>query len=191
MDADRLARYADRWVDFVNGLAIVAVTAVVAQSLLAGGVLLAVMVASALASSLGRRVAGRSAAASAAARARFGRSLVSALDSVRTVKLAASTPSVHAHLREVDGGRVDAAVREHRVQALLDGVPIVMVQCGVVAAWAVLAGRRLGAGHGPAGGRRGQRLRLVRPGRRLGHHRGAGHPRLDAAPPAGWPAAAT
>ena len=138
MDADRLARYADRWVDFINGLVIVAVTAVAAQSLLAGGVLLAVMVASALASSLGRRVAGRSAAASAAARARFGRSLVSALDSVRTVKLAASTPSVHAHLREVDGGRVDAAVREHRVQALLDGVPNVMVQCGVVTAWAVL-----------------------------------------------------
>ena len=55
-----------------------------------------------------------------------------------TVKLAASTPSVHAHLRQVDGGRVDAAVREHRVQALLDGVPIVMVQAGVVAAWAVL-----------------------------------------------------
>ncbi|MGZ4745987.1 MAG: ATP-binding cassette domain-containing protein [Oryzihumus sp.] len=138
MDADRLARYADRWVDFVNGLAIAAVTAVAARSLLAGGVLLAVMIASALASSLGRRVAGRSAAASAAARAQFGRSLVSALDSVRTVKLAASTPSVHAHLREVDGGRVAAAVREHRVQALLDGVPIVMVQCGVVTAWAVL-----------------------------------------------------
>jgi ABC-type multidrug transport system fused ATPase/permease subunit len=137
MDADRLARYADRWVDFVNGLAIAAVTAVAAQSLLAGGVLLAVMLISSLASSVGRRVAGRSAAASAAARARFGRSLVSALDSVRTVKLAASTPSVHAHLREVDGGRVSAAVREHRVQALLDGVPIVMVQCGVVAAWAV------------------------------------------------------
>ncbi|MEP9364500.1 ABC transporter ATP-binding protein [Nocardioides sp. CN2-186] len=138
MDADRLARYADRWVDFINGLAIAALTAILAQSLLAGGVLLAVMVSSALASSLGRKVAGRSAAASAAARARFGRTLVSALDSVRTVKLAASTPSVHAHLREVDGGRVDAAVREHRVQAMLDGVPIVMVQCGVVAAWALL-----------------------------------------------------
>jgi ABC-type multidrug transport system fused ATPase/permease subunit len=138
MDADRLARYADRWVDFVNGLAIAAITAIVAQSWLAGGVLLTVMLASSLASSLGRRVAGRSAAASAAARARFGRSLVSTLDSVRTVKLAASTPSVHAHLREVDGGRVEAAVREHRVQALLDGVPIVMVQCGVVTAWALL-----------------------------------------------------
>ena len=138
MDADRLARYTDRWVDFVNGLVIAAVTALIARTWLAGAVLLAVMVASALASSLGRRVAGRSAAAASTARARFGQSLVSALESVRTVKLAAATPQVHQHLREVDGGRVDAAVREHRVQALLDGVPVVMVQCGVVAAWAGL-----------------------------------------------------
>ncbi len=141
MDADRLSRYADRWVDFVNGLIIVLVTALLARTWLAGLVLLAVMVSSALASSFGRRVAGRSAAASSTARAGFGRSLVSALESVRTVKLAAATPEVHAHLRQVDAGRVDAAVREHRVQALLDGVPIVMVQCGVVAAWGgLLAG---------------------------------------------------
>ena len=135
MDADRLARYTDRWVDFVNGLVIAVVTALIARTWLAGAVLLAVMVASALASTLGRRVAGRSAAAASTARARFGQSLVSALESVRTVKLAAATPQVHQHLRDVDGGRVDAAVREHRVQALLDGVPVVMVQCGVVAAW--------------------------------------------------------
>jgi ABC-type multidrug transport system fused ATPase/permease subunit len=135
MDADRLARYADRWVDFINGLVIVTVTAVVAGTWLAGAVLLAVMVSAATASSFGRRIAGRSAAASSLARATFGRSLVSALESVRTVKLAAATPQVHRHLRAVDGGRVNAAVREHRVQALLDGVPIVMVQCGVVAAW--------------------------------------------------------
>ena len=142
MDADRLARYADRWVDFVNGLVIVAVTALIAGSWLAGSVLLAVMVASAVASSLGRRVAGRSAAASSTARAGFGRSLVSALESVRTVKLAAATPHVHEHLRRVDAGRVDAAVREHRVQTVLDGVPVIMVQCGVVAAWVgLLAGR--------------------------------------------------
>ncbi len=142
MDADRLARYADRWVDFVNGLVIVAVTALIARTWLAGLVLLAVMVASAAASTLGRRVAGRSAAASSTARAGFGRSLVSALESVRTVKLAAATPSVHEHLRQVDAGRVDAAVREHRVQALLEGVPVVMVQCGVVAAWVgLLTGR--------------------------------------------------
>jgi ABC-type multidrug transport system fused ATPase/permease subunit len=57
------------------------------------------------------------------------------------LKLAAATPAVHRHLQSVDGGRVNAAVREHRVQALLDGVPIVMVQVGVVAGWLVyLAG---------------------------------------------------
>ncbi|MFT3872965.1 MAG: ABC transporter ATP-binding protein [Nocardioides sp.] len=138
MDADRITRYADRWVDFVNGLVIVVVTALIAGTWLAGGILLAVMASAALASSIGRRIAGRSAAASSAARAHFGRSLVSALDSVRTVKLAAATPAIHAHLREVDGGRVAAAVREHRIQALLDGVPVVMVQGGVVAAWAGL-----------------------------------------------------
>ncbi|MGB8650973.1 MAG: ABC transporter ATP-binding protein, partial [Mycobacteriales bacterium] len=138
MDADRLARYGDRWVDFLNGLLIAAVTAAVARSLLAGGVLLAVMVLSAAASSFGSPLAGRSAAASSAARARFGRSLVSALDSARTIKLAAATPGVHRHLQEVDGGRVEAAVFEHRVQAVLDGVPVVLVKCGVVAGWLVL-----------------------------------------------------
>ncbi|MCD6638852.1 MAG: ABC transporter ATP-binding protein/permease, partial [Nocardioides sp.] len=136
MDADRLARYTDRWVDFVNGLLVAAITAAIAGTWLAGAVLLAVMTTSALASSLGRRVAGRSAAAASAARARFGQALVSTLESIRTVKLAAATPHLHRHLRQVDGGRVDAAVREHRVQSLLDGVPVVMVQCGVVAAWA-------------------------------------------------------
>jgi ABC-type multidrug transport system fused ATPase/permease subunit len=138
MDADRLARYTDRWVDFVNGLFVAGLTALIAGTWVAGAVLLTVMVTSALASTLGRRVAGRSAAAASAARARFGQSLVSSLESIRTVKLAAATPHVHAHLHAVDGGRVDAVVREHRVQALLDGVPIVMVQCGVVAAWAGL-----------------------------------------------------
>jgi ABC-type multidrug transport system fused ATPase/permease subunit len=136
MDADRLARYTDRWVDFVNGLVVASVTALIAGTWLAGAVLLVVMVTSALASTLGRPVAGRSAASASTARAHFGRSLVSALESIRTVKLAAATPQVHQHLRQVDGGRVDAAVREHRVQTLLDGVPVVMVQCGVVAAWA-------------------------------------------------------
>ena len=135
MDADRLARYTDRWVDFVNGLIVAGLTALIAGTWVAGAILLTVMFVSALASTLGRRVAGRSAAAASTARARFGQSLVSALESVRTVKLAAATPQVHRHLRSVDGGRVDAAVREHRVQALLDGVPTVMVQCGVVAAW--------------------------------------------------------
>ncbi|HEY0891029.1 MAG TPA: ABC transporter ATP-binding protein [Nocardioides sp.] len=140
MDADRYARYADRWVDFVNGLLIASVTALLGGTWLAGAVLLVVMVTSAVASSIGRPIAGRSAAASSAARARFGRALVSALESARTVKLAAATPQVQAHLKKVDGGRVAAAIREHRVQAFLDGVPTVMVQCGVVAAWGIYVG---------------------------------------------------
>lgn len=109
-------------------------------NVLAGAVLVAVMVVSALASSIGTPIAGRSAAASSTARARFGRSLVSALDAARTVKLAAATPAVHRHLRKVDAGRVSAAVREHRVQAVLDGVPIIMVQAGVVAGWLIYLG---------------------------------------------------
>ena len=135
MDADRYARYADRWVDFINGLIIAALTAVLAGTWVAGAVLLTVMVTSAGAATFGRPIAGRSAAAASAARARFGRAVVSALESVRTIKLAAATPFVRRHLREVDGGRVEAAVREHRVQAVLDAVPLVMVQCGVVVTW--------------------------------------------------------
>ncbi|GAA1714057.1 hypothetical protein GCM10009809_07840 [Isoptericola hypogeus] len=138
MDADRFVRYSDRWVDFVNGLVIAGVTALLSRSWLAGAVLLAVMVVSAAASAIGRPIAGRSATRSSAARAGFGRALVSALDSARTVKLAARTPQVHAHLREVDAGRVRAAIFEHRVQAALDGVPMIMIQLGVVAAWAGL-----------------------------------------------------
>src|SRR5690606_26802553 len=92
MDADRYVRYADRWVDFVNGIIVAAVTALLAGTWLAGAVLVAVLVTSAVASAVGRPIAGRSAAASSAARARFGLSLVSALESARTVKLAAATP---------------------------------------------------------------------------------------------------
>ena len=114
------------------------ITAIVAGTPLAGLVLGVVMLASALASAIGRPIAGRSATKASAQRARFGRALVSSLDSARTIKLAGRTPEVHRHLREVDSGRVDAAVREHRVQAVLDGVPTVMVQVGAVAAWAAL-----------------------------------------------------
>lgn len=137
MDADRYARYSDRWIDFVNGLLVTALTSLLAGTWVAGAILLVVMVTSGLASTAGRPAAGRSAAEASTARARFGRALVSALESMRTVKLAAATSAVRGHLREVDAGRVAAAVREHRIQAFLQGVPMVMVQCGVVAAWAV------------------------------------------------------
>ena len=138
MDCDRYTRYVDRWVDFVIGLVIVVVTDRARRH-----------VARRCGPARrdgpdGRRhrcsdhpSPGRTAAAASTARAGFGRSLVSVLDAIRTVKLSGATAAVHAHLRRVDGGRVDAAVREHRIQSLLDGVPVVMVQAGVVAAWAI------------------------------------------------------
>src|SRR5439155_541080 len=49
MDADRFARYADRWVDFVNAVAIVGITMLISWNPLTGLVLLAVLVVSALA----------------------------------------------------------------------------------------------------------------------------------------------
>ncbi|WP_420111207.1 ATP-binding cassette domain-containing protein [Pseudactinotalea sp.] len=142
MDADRFARYADRWVDFVNGLLIVGVTALISGTWTAGAVLLGVMVISAAASAIGRPIAGRSATRSSAARAGFGRALVSALDSARTVKLAARTPQVRRHLGHVDAGRVRAAIFEHRVQAVLDAVPMVTLGIGVVVAWGFLLTER-------------------------------------------------
>ena len=55
------------------------------------------------------------------------------LECVRTIKLAAATDDVHAHLTRVDSGRVDAAVREHREESVLALAPVVLVQLGVVA----------------------------------------------------------
>lgn len=136
LDSDRFAMYADRWVDFINGLLIAVVTSLIGGTVLAGLVLLGVMIGAAAASSVGRPIAGRSAAKASQSRANFGRALVSALESARTVKLAARTPEVHRHLQRVDAGRVDAAISEHRVRAILDGVPIILVQVGVVVAWA-------------------------------------------------------
>lgn len=135
LDSDRYVRYADRWIDTVNGLVITLLTTLAAGTWVGGLVLLSVMTGSAAASFLGRPIAGRSAARASATRARFGRILVSALESARTVKLSARTPQIRAHLRRVDAGRVDAAVKEHHVQAVLDGVPGVLIQCGAVLAW--------------------------------------------------------
>ncbi|BBY31490.1 ATP-binding cassette domain-containing protein [Mycolicibacterium sediminis] len=137
LDADRFLRYADRCNDVVSGLVIVVIASFLGGTAIAGAILLAVMVAAAVTSVAGRPIAGRSAAAASATRADFGRSLVSVLECARTVKLAAATDDVHAHLDRVDAGRVGAAVREHRVESILFGVPVVMVQLGVVATWVV------------------------------------------------------
>ncbi len=136
LDSERMVLYTDRWVDVVIGLLTVVVTAALSGSLLAGAVVAGVLVVSAVVSAAGAPLAGSSARVAGDQRALFGRSLVSAMDAARTVKLAAATAVVQEHLEQVDAARVAASIREHRVRALLDGVPGLLVQVGVVAAWA-------------------------------------------------------
>lgn len=140
MDGDRMVIYADRWIDFAAGFVSAGVAVILGGSWLAGAVLVAIMAVSAIMASIGRPVAGRSAKAAADARARFGRVLVSALDAARTVKLSARTSQVHAHLSAVDAERVNAQVFEHRIGALLSGLPLILCNLGSITAWFLYLG---------------------------------------------------
>ncbi len=148
LDSERFLVYTDRWVDVVTGVLTVAVlgaltvvsTGDVGRGALASGVVGAILVVSAVVSAAGAPLAGSSARVAGDQRALFGRSLVSAMDAARTVKLAAATSVVQRHLTAVDSARMDASIREFRVRSLLDGVPVLMVQLGVVAAWAAYLG---------------------------------------------------
>jgi ABC-type multidrug transport system fused ATPase/permease subunit len=137
LDSDRIVWYVDRWVDVVSGVVAVLVTAALGGGLLGLAVCAGVLVLSAVVSGAGAPLAARSAREAGDQRARFGRSLASALDAVRTVKLASATATVERHLRAVDARRVAAHLRENRVRAVLSGVPGVLVQAGVVASWAL------------------------------------------------------
>lgn len=141
LDAERLVLYVDRWVDLLNGAIVVVLAAFLADSLLAGAVLAAVLIVAAVTAWFARPTMGAAATAAADARAVFGRVLVSALDASRTVKLSAASDAVRAHLRRVDTARVAAAIREQRVSIALYGILLVTVQLAVVATWLVhLAG---------------------------------------------------
>jgi ABC-type multidrug transport system fused ATPase/permease subunit len=135
LDSERLVLYADRWVDVWIGCVTVLAAGALGRSVLAVAIIGGVLVLSAITSAAGAPLAGRAAREAGDERARFGRSLASTLDAARTVKLAAATGAVQAHLEQVDARRVAASVREHRVRTLLTGVPGVLVMAGVVAAW--------------------------------------------------------
>ncbi|MFD5821354.1 ATP-binding cassette domain-containing protein [Nesterenkonia xinjiangensis] len=137
MDGDRIQDYADRWADLCNAIIIVLLSVLVSGTWWVGGVLASVLIVSAAASWAGRPAAGRSAKRAADARVEFGRVLVSALDAARTVKLSAATAPVSRHLNAVDSRRVEAQVREHRIQAVLDGVPGLVIAAGVTFSWAM------------------------------------------------------
>ncbi len=179
MDADRLARYADRWVDLVNGLIIVALTAALARSLLAGGVLLTVWSPRRWPPrwapgrrSLRRRVVGRPGALRPLAGLGAG---VGAHRQARRRHPGGPPAPARGRLRarRGRGARAPGAGAARR-RPDRDGPARRGRRVGR------LRRRGLGAGHRAAGRQRRRRLRLVRPGGRLGGHRGPGHPRLDA-----------
>ena len=135
MDSDRIIEYADNWIDVLSGIVMAAVMVAMARSWIAGAVLLGIMVFSAAVAVLGRPIAGRSAKAAADARAKFGRTLVSAIDGIRTVKLSARTAQIQAHLRKVDASRVKASVFEQTVSGVLHSVPMLLVNLAVLVSW--------------------------------------------------------
>lgn len=141
LDSDRMILYVDRWVDVTNSVIVVVVAGLVAADVRAAAVIGGFLLVCAGVAAIGAPFAGRSGRIAADARARFGTALGSVLESVRTVKLAAATGALRAHLAAVDGDRVRATVREYRVRTLLDGVPGVLLQGAVVLTWSLyLAG---------------------------------------------------
>ena len=137
LDSDRMLNLADRWIDVVLGASAAVLTVVVTGQPVAGLVAGGVIVGSVLVAVVGAPAAGRAGRVAGDLRAAFGRQLVSALEAVRTVKLAAATGAVQQHLEAVDARRVSATVRETRIRTLLEGAPVVLVQVAIVASWAL------------------------------------------------------
>ncbi|ALE73904.1 hypothetical protein Ae168Ps1_5443 [Pseudonocardia sp. Ae168_Ps1] len=137
LDSDRMVLYVDRWVDVTNAVLVVVVAGLVSGDVRAALVIGGFLALCAAVAALGAPFAGRAGRVAADARARFGTALGSALESVRTVKLAAATGAVRAHLGRVDAHRVRATVREYRVRTLLEGVPGLLMQAAVVLTWSV------------------------------------------------------
>ncbi|SCX37894.1 ABC-type multidrug transport system, ATPase and permease component [Klenkia marina] len=137
LDSDRLLNLADRWIDVSFGAAATVATVLVTGQPVAGLVAGSVIVGAVVLAALGAPAAGRAGRVAGDLRAVFGRQLVSALEAVRTVKLAAATGTVQRHLEAVDARRVAATVRETRIRTLLEGGPVVLVQTAIVASWAL------------------------------------------------------
>jgi len=137
LDSDRLLNLADRWIDVSFGAAATVATVLVTGQPVAGLVAGGVIVGAVVVAALGAPAAGRAGRVAGDLRAVFGRQLVSSLEAVRTVKLAAATGTVQRHLEAVDARRVSATVRETRIRTLLEGGPVVLVQVAIVASWAL------------------------------------------------------
>ncbi|MCP2263757.1 ABC-type multidrug transport system, ATPase and permease component [Promicromonospora thailandica] len=136
----RLTGHSQAWRELLTAPFTLALLVVLSDSLLAGAIgltMAAVMFATQV---LGSRYVAAAARRAGDAAAELGRLLGSALDAVRTVKLAAAAEGVLGQVARVDGRRVEASLREERTGFLVGLAPSVLSRAATVLAWALHLG---------------------------------------------------
>jgi ABC-type multidrug transport system fused ATPase/permease subunit len=131
----RLTGHTQAWREVLTAPVTLALLVVLSDSLLAGAIGLAMAAVMFAAQVLGRRSVAAAARRAGDAAAEVGRLLGSALDAVRTVKLAAATDGVLAQVARVDGRRVQASLREEQTDFLVGLAPSVLSRVATVLAW--------------------------------------------------------
>lgn len=136
----RLTGHTQAWREVLTAPFTLALLIVLSDSLLAGAIGLAMAAVMFTAQVLGSRSVAAAARRAGDAAAELGRLLGSALDAVRTVKLAAATGGVLAQVARVDGRRVQASLREERTSFLVGLAPSVLSRIAMVLAWSLHLG---------------------------------------------------
>jgi ABC-type multidrug transport system fused ATPase/permease subunit len=136
----RLTGHTQAWREVLTAPFTLALLVVLSDSLLAGAIGLAMAAVMFAAQVLGSRSVAAAARRAGDAAAELGRLLGSALDAVRTVKLAAATGGVLAQVARVDGRRVQASLREERTSFLVGLAPSVLSRIAMVLAWSLHLG---------------------------------------------------
>ncbi|MGW2094925.1 ATP-binding cassette domain-containing protein [Promicromonospora sukumoe] len=131
----RLTGHTSAWRELLTAPITLALLVVLSDSLLAGAIGLAMAGVMFAAQVLGTRSVAAAARQAGDAAAELGRLLGSALDSVRTVKLAAATGGVLGQVARVDGRRVHASLVEERTSFLIGLAPSVLSRVATVLAW--------------------------------------------------------
>ncbi|HWB37540.1 MAG TPA: ABC transporter ATP-binding protein, partial [Rugosimonospora sp.] len=145
-NTERVVELADNLVDqFIAAVMLIAMT-VVSRSVVPGLFFVGTMVTSGLAATVFGPLLQKAAAQTVAARATFATALVSSLSGARTVKLAAATGPVLAHLARLDEVRSAKQRREIAVQVWSRSTPAVVTGLLPIAVWALYLGGTLTAG---------------------------------------------
>jgi ABC-type multidrug transport system fused ATPase/permease subunit len=136
----RLIGHTQAWRELLTAPFTLALLVVLSDSLLAGAIGLTMAAVMFAAQVLGTRYVAAAARRAGDTAAELGRLLGSALDAVRTVKLAAATDGVLAQVARVDGRRVQASLREERTGFLVGLAPSVLSRVATVLAWTLHLG---------------------------------------------------